>query len=69
MQQFLHDEGFEMSKVDGRLTYEVLLELLDPEAGEDAVPDVRHEGRRRPRHVLHEVSRAASSPCICRAWT
>jgi sugar phosphate isomerase/epimerase len=30
MQQFLHDERFEMSKVDGRLTYEVLLELLDP---------------------------------------
>ena len=30
MQQFLHDESFEMSKVDGRLTYEVLLELLDP---------------------------------------
>jgi len=30
LQQFLHDEGFEMSKVDGRLTYEVLLEVLDP---------------------------------------
>jgi sugar phosphate isomerase/epimerase len=30
MQQFLHDERFEMSQVDGRLTYEVLLELLDP---------------------------------------
>ena len=30
IQQFLHDESFEMSKVDGRLTYEVLLELLDP---------------------------------------
>jgi sugar phosphate isomerase/epimerase len=30
LQQFLHDEGFEMSKVEGRLTYEVLLELLDP---------------------------------------
>lgn len=30
MQQFLHDERFEMSKVDGRLTYEMLLELLDP---------------------------------------
>jgi sugar phosphate isomerase/epimerase len=30
IQQFLHDEGFEMSKVDGRLTYEVLLEMLDP---------------------------------------
>jgi len=30
IQQFLHDERFEMSKVEGRLTYEVLLELLDP---------------------------------------
>ena len=30
IQQFLHDERFEMSKVDGRLTYEVLLEVLDP---------------------------------------
>ena len=32
LQQILHDEGFEMSKVegDGRVTYEVLLELLDP---------------------------------------
>jgi len=30
MQQFLHDETFELSRVEGRLTYEVLLELLDP---------------------------------------
>jgi len=30
IQLFLHDERFEMSKVDGRLTYEVLLERLDP---------------------------------------
>ena len=32
LQQALHDEGFEMSKVDGdgRVTYAVLLELLDP---------------------------------------
>jgi sugar phosphate isomerase/epimerase len=30
IQQFLHDERFEMSKVDGRVTYEALLELLDP---------------------------------------
>jgi sugar phosphate isomerase/epimerase len=30
MQQFLHDERFETAKVDGRLVYEVLLELLDP---------------------------------------
>ena len=30
LQQFLHDENFEMARVDGRLVYEVLLELLDP---------------------------------------
>jgi sugar phosphate isomerase/epimerase len=32
LQQYLHDEDFEMSKVegDGRVTYAVLLELLDP---------------------------------------
>jgi sugar phosphate isomerase/epimerase len=32
LQQVLHDEGFEMSKVEGsgQLTYEALLELLDP---------------------------------------
>ena len=30
LQQFLHDERFEMSTVDGRLVYQVLLELLDP---------------------------------------
>jgi len=30
LQQFLHDERFEISRVDGRLTYEVLIELLDP---------------------------------------
>lgn len=30
VQQFLHDETFELSRVEGRLTYEVLLELLDP---------------------------------------
>ena len=30
IQQFLHDERFELSKVDGRLTYEVLLELPSP---------------------------------------
>jgi sugar phosphate isomerase/epimerase len=28
--QFLHNETFELSRVEGRLTYEVLLELLDP---------------------------------------
>jgi sugar phosphate isomerase/epimerase len=30
MQQGLHNEGFEMSTVDGKRTYDLLLELLDP---------------------------------------
>src|SRR5207253_7254672 len=30
MQQGLHNEGFELSTVDGKRTYDVLLELLDP---------------------------------------
>ena len=30
LQQALHNEGFENSTVDGRKTYDILLELLDP---------------------------------------
>lgn len=30
IQQGLHNEGFELSEVEGRRTYDVLLELLDP---------------------------------------
>ena len=30
IQQGLHNEGFEMSTVDGKRTYDVLFELLDP---------------------------------------
>jgi sugar phosphate isomerase/epimerase len=30
LQQGLHNEGFELSEVDGRRTYDLLLELLDP---------------------------------------
>jgi sugar phosphate isomerase/epimerase len=30
MQQGLHNEGFEVSMVDGKRTYDILLELLDP---------------------------------------
>jgi sugar phosphate isomerase/epimerase len=31
MQQGLHNEGFELSTVDGKRTYDLLFELLDPE--------------------------------------
>ena len=30
IQQGLHNEGFEVSKVDGQRTYDILFELLDP---------------------------------------
>jgi sugar phosphate isomerase/epimerase len=30
VQQTLHNEGFEVSSVDGRRTYDILMELLDP---------------------------------------
>jgi sugar phosphate isomerase/epimerase len=30
MQQGLHNEGFELSKVDGKRTYDILFDLLDP---------------------------------------
>src|SRR5262249_55230559 len=30
IQQLLHNEGFELSSVDGRRTYDILMELLDP---------------------------------------
>jgi sugar phosphate isomerase/epimerase len=30
IQQGLHNEGFELSEVDGKRTYDILLELLDP---------------------------------------
>jgi sugar phosphate isomerase/epimerase len=30
LQQGLHNEGFELSEVDGRRTYDILFELLDP---------------------------------------
>ncbi len=30
IQQGLHNEGFEMSEVDGRRTYDILIDLLDP---------------------------------------
>jgi len=30
MQQGLHNEGFELSKIDGKRTYDMLFELLDP---------------------------------------
>jgi sugar phosphate isomerase/epimerase len=74
MQQFLHDERFEMAKVEGRVVYEVLLELLDPKlvkmqfqmSAMPAVGDVvmyftKYPGRFLSMH-LQGVDRSALSP-------
>ena len=56
LQLFLHNEGFENSKLDdGRLTYPVLLVDARSRSREDAVPDVVDADDRRPDHVLHEL--------------
>ena len=55
IQQGLHNEGFEMSEVDGKRTYDILFELLDPEAGQVPVPDVDDQPRLRRCRLLHEV--------------
>ena len=57
IQQGLHNEGFELSMVDGKRTYDLLFDLLDPEAGQVPVPDVDDHGRPRRRRVLPEVPR------------
>ena len=57
MQQGLHNEGFEISMVEGRRTYDMLLELLDPKLVKfqfQMSTITAGPGRRR---VLREVSR------------
>ena len=53
-----HNEGFENSRLnDGRLTYPVLLEYLDPDVMkmQFQMSSMAHD--RRPDHVFHDVSR------------
>jgi len=74
IQQFLHDERFEMSKVDDRLTYEVLLDLLDPKlvkmqfqmsampaVGDPVMYFTKYPGRFLSMH-LQGVDKAAPTP-------
>ena len=68
LQQFLHDERFEMSKVDGRLTYEVLLELLDPKLVKMQFQMSAMRAVGDPVMYFTKYP-AALSRCIYRAWT
>jgi hypothetical protein len=68
LQMMTHNEGFENSRLDdGRLTYPVLLEYLDP-TDEDAIPDVVDAHGRGPGDVFHDT-RAGSPLRTCRVWT
>ena len=64
MQQGLHNEGFEISMVDGKRTYDLLLELLGSKL-------VKFQFRcRRSRRVggasISWRIRAASARCTCK---
>src|SRR5215510_5528034 len=74
IQQGLHNEGFELSTVDGRRTYDVLMELLDPKLvkfqfqmstiGQGFVGDeyfTKHPGRFISMHV-QDVDLNATPP-------
>ena len=55
IQQGLHNEGFELSMVDGKRTYDILFELLDPALVkfQFQMSTIGHGLRRR--RLLHEV--------------
>jgi sugar phosphate isomerase/epimerase len=74
IQQGLHNEGFELSTVDGRRTYDILMELLDPKLvkfqfqmstiGQGFVADeyfTKHPGRFISMHV-QDVDLNATPP-------
>ena len=69
IQQFLHDEGFEISKVDGRLTYEVLLELLDPKLVKMQFQMSAMKTVGDPVEYFTKYPGRFLSMCICKAST
>jgi sugar phosphate isomerase/epimerase len=79
IQQGLHNEGFEVSSVDGRRTYDILMELLDPKLvkfqfqmstiGQGFVADeyfTKYPGRFISMHV-QDVDLNATSPGVAGA--
>ena len=57
MQQGLHNEGFELSMVDGKRTYDMLFDLLDPKLVKFQFQMSTHHRRPGRRRVLPEVPR------------
>ena len=57
IQQGLHNETFELSQVDGRRTYDMLFDLLDPKLVKFQFQCLDDQPGLRCRRVLHEVSR------------
>ena len=56
IRQGLHNEGFELSMVDGKRTYDVLIDLLDPKICQLSIPGFHHQPGLRCRRVFHEIS-------------
>ena len=68
MQQGLHNEGFELSMVDGKRTYDLLLDLLDPKLVKFQFQmSTITAGLVGAEYFLKYL--AASSRCTCRTWT
>ena len=57
IQQGLHNEGFEVSMVDGQRTYDLLFGFLDPKTGEVPVSMLDDRSGTRRSRVLHEIPR------------
>ena len=68
LQQGLHNEGFELSMVDGERTYDVLFRLLDPKLVKFQFQMSTISRASSPPSTSPSTP-AASSRCTCRTWT
>ena len=68
IQQGLHNEGFELSMVDGKRTYDLLFDLLDPKLVKFQFQMSTISRGSSPPSTSRSTP-AASSRCTCRTWT
>ena len=67
--QGLHNEGFELSEVDGKRTYDILFDLLDPKLVKFQFQMSTIGRGFVAAELLHESTRADSFPCTSRTST
>ncbi len=66
IQQGLHNEDFELSMVDGKRTYDVLMDLLDPKLVKFQFQVSTISRATTPRNISRSTP-AASFPCTYKA--